>query len=108
MSTLETPTADEFEATLESPFALDLGEAGTLTLTLVGLQRLGGDPAPAPAEGTDAPPRQPFSLVFRGPLEAQLGQGTYALRHDALGVLGIFLVPIARDAEAMRYEAVFA
>lgn len=106
MSTLETPTVDQFEATLESPFALDLGEAGTLTLTLTGLQRLGD---PVPAEDTDGPaPRQPFSLVFGGPLETQLGQGTYALRHDALGVLAIFLVPIARDAEAMRYEAVFA
>jgi hypothetical protein len=107
VSTLETPTVDQFEAVLESPFALDLGEAGTLALTLTSLERLGGDPVPAPAEGTDAP-RQPFSLVFRGPLKTQLGQGTYALRHDALGVLAIFLVPIARDADAMRYEAVFA
>lgn len=110
MSTIETLTVDDFAAVLESPFTLDLGEAGALTLTLAEATSLGGSGPDPEAAGPDAAaaPREPFSLVFRGPLESQLGQGTYALQHETLGVLAIFLVPVARDAEAMRYEAVFA
>lgn len=51
--------------------------------------------------------RAPFSLVFRGPVEPLLPQATYALRHAGLGVTEIFLVPFARDADGVRYEAIF-
>ena len=51
--------------------------------------------------------REPFSLVFRGPREPLLPQAIYALRHAGLGALEIFLVPIARDADGGRYEAIF-
>jgi hypothetical protein len=52
--------------------------------------------------------RHPFSLVFRGPRDPLLPQSIYALEHDGeLGTLEIFIVPIARDAGATRYEAVF-
>jgi hypothetical protein len=48
----------------------------------------------------------PFTLVFRGPLEPALGQGTHEICHDGLGEFPLFLVPIGRD-DAMSYEAVF-
>lgn len=51
--------------------------------------------------------RDPFSLLFLGPGEPLLPQATYALRHAGLGVLEIFLVPIARAADGVRYEAIF-
>jgi uncharacterized protein DUF6916 len=47
--------------------------------------------------------RAPFSLVFEGGPAPPLRQGIYAVRHDDLGAIEIFLVPIA----AGRYEAVF-
>ena len=51
-----------------------------------------------------------FRLEFRGPFEPILPQATYALR-DAEGGDGepreIFFVPIGREAEGTRYEAVF-
>ena len=96
---------------------VDLGE-----LTLATFEPLVGDrfdveatPAPvaftlvsATAAGEWPGGRTPFSLVFLGPGEPLLPQATYALRHAVLGVLEIFLVPIARDADGVRYEAIFA
>jgi Domain of unknown function (DUF6916) len=52
--------------------------------------------------------RDPFRLVFLGPADPILPQRTYRLRHEALGTLDIFLVPIARDASGTTYEAIFA
>ena len=51
--------------------------------------------------------RAPFSLVFTGPAPV-LPQSIRALAHDDLGELGIFLVPIAGDAQGVRYQAVFS
>jgi hypothetical protein len=49
-----------------------------------------------------------FSLVFRGPPEPLLAQAIYPLRHAGLGLLEIFLVPIARDDGGATYQAVFS
>ncbi|MGH3157823.1 MAG: DUF6916 family protein [Streptosporangiaceae bacterium] len=58
--------------------------------------------------------RTPFSVLFHGPLEPVLPQGTYRLEHDGLGTLDLFIVPVGPDTPepeseptAMRYEAVF-
>jgi len=48
-----------------------------------------------------------FSLLFVGPAEPALPQGTVELTHDTLGLLALFVVPVGRDATGMRYEAVF-
>jgi hypothetical protein len=48
-----------------------------------------------------------FSLIFRGPLERPFPQGTYEAEHAGLGRFPLFLVPVARDVDGMRYEAVF-
>lgn len=51
--------------------------------------------------------RQAFSLVFRGPKEPILPQGTYRFEHTGMGTLDIFIVPIGSDPQGFRYEAVF-
>lgn len=51
--------------------------------------------------------RQPFGLVFRGPLEPALPQRIYRLTHPEVGAHDVFLVPIARKAEGLDYEAIF-
>ncbi len=53
--------------------------------------------------------RAPFSLLFEGPAQPLLPQAIYGLAHATLGAapLDIFLVPVARSAAGMRYEAVF-
>ncbi|HTQ10812.1 MAG TPA: hypothetical protein VMI31_12120 [Fimbriimonadaceae bacterium] len=51
--------------------------------------------------------RAPFILIFKAPAEAALGQGTYALDHEALGRLEIFLVPIGVTPDSRTYQAIF-
>lgn len=58
--------------------------------------------------GPDGQERLQFSLVFRGPVEPVLSQGTFRLSHATLGDLALFLVPIGRDDGGVRYEAAFA
>jgi len=54
-----------------------------------------------------APHHVNFSLVFRGPHQPLLPQRIYALEHDALGRLDLFIVPVRRAPEGLEYEAVF-
>jgi len=56
----------------------------------------------------DREARQPFTLLFHGPLEPVLPQAVYHLEHEAVGAIDLFLVPLGPDQDAMRYEAVFA
>lgn len=99
----ELPGLVAFTAARGSAFVLDLGAAGTVELVLVAV-------TPYTADGTLEDPggeRRSFSLIFRGPPEPQLAQATIPLRHATLGTMEIFVVPIGRDADGVRYEAVF-
>jgi hypothetical protein len=50
-----------------------------------------------------------FSLFFHGPADRILAQGTYTFRHDALGSLMLFVVPvIGSNAERIVYQACFS
>jgi len=51
--------------------------------------------------------QEQFAIVFRGPREPFLGQGTRLLDHEKLGSSELFLVPIREDAEGYYYESVF-
>ena len=48
-----------------------------------------------------------FSLFFLGRYDFMLPQGTYQLKHEHLGEITVFLVPISRDNDGFKYEAVF-
>lgn len=48
-----------------------------------------------------------FSLSFEAPANSSGGQGIYHLRHPQLGVLEIFLVPVAPVEGRPQFEAVF-
>jgi hypothetical protein len=51
--------------------------------------------------------RPPFSLIFLAAEPSVLPQRLYRLEHERLGAVTIFLVPIAKDAEGVRYQATF-
>lgn len=51
--------------------------------------------------------RPPFSLLFVCPDRRILDQGVYAIEHERLGMLEIFLVPVGADADGVHYQAVF-
>lgn len=48
-----------------------------------------------------------FAIVFRGPTEPFLNQGTYRFEHDEMGEFQLFIVPLRRDDDGTSYEAVF-
>ena len=51
--------------------------------------------------------RHPFALLFVCQDERVLEQGTYAIDHERLGRLEIFVVPVAANESGVHYEAVF-
>jgi hypothetical protein len=96
-------TFDLFEGRVGEEFVV--GEGGPqLSTALVGATE-GHHPG---GRGPDGVERQQFSLVFRGPAEVPLPQGTYTVTHAELGRLELFLVPIGADADGLRYEAAFS
>lgn len=63
------------------------------------------DRSGAPVEGRQ---HECFSLLFRGPSEPVLPQGTITLQRPGEQDITLFLVPIATiDVHTRRYEAVF-
>jgi hypothetical protein len=89
MPDLEALTVSDFEPLLHQRFRI----ADSFDADLVGITEIPREPGG----------RGPFSLVFAGGPTPPLPQGIYAVEHDDLGAIDIFLVPIAPD----RYEAVF-
>jgi len=51
--------------------------------------------------------REPFSLIFLGPMTVVLPQKTYRVEHEKMGAMEIFLVPIGPNANGMRFQAIF-
>ena len=93
---LEKMTAATFSEHLNTKFHLHLPSSETLELELIGVDDLGL---------TDRQER--FSLIFRGPIEYPLPQATYEMVHDKLETFDLFIVPISRDEDGLRYEAAF-
>jgi hypothetical protein len=48
-----------------------------------------------------------YALTFLGRTPTVLPQAIYRLEHAALGAMDVFLVPIGRVADGIRYEAIF-
>ena len=57
--------------------------------------------------GAPAETRPSFNLMFVGAAEPVLPQKTYSLEHAELGQVAIFLVPVAKNARGVFYQAVF-
>lgn len=102
---LETLTASTFGPLIGSAFRIGVDDASWVEAKLEAVEAAGVQAADA---ARAAGRREPFSIVFRGPVEPVLPQRIYRLEHAELGELELFLVPIAQDADGTRYEAVFA
>ena len=106
---LDRLNKDTFSPHIGETFHLQLEADQTLPLTLVEVNHLGGS-RPAGTQNTpDTNARtESFSVIFRGPAEPHLPQMMFNLHHDQMGTIpGLFLVPVAADAEGRYYEAVF-
>jgi hypothetical protein len=51
--------------------------------------------------------QQPFSVLLQAQDMANHGQQIYLVRHEALGELSLFLVPVGPGTAGMRYEIIF-
>lgn len=90
----------DFEKCLNQKFLVHVEGREPLETELIEVRGL-----VAPDDDPDR--RQPFSLIFRGPAEAQLEQSVFKIENETLGELGLFLVTVGPDEEGLRHEAVF-
>ena len=89
--------AEDFESLVGQSLSVHAGN-GTLRCVLESVHR---NPFPSGrAQGG-------FSLQLLGPLVPAFQQGMHQLDHPSLGPLVLFLTPIAREAQGMRYEIIF-
>ena len=91
----ESLTHKAFTQHLEGKFQVRL-ETGSVELTLIEASEL-----------KTLPGQEYFSLLFRGPGEVFLGQGTFLVQHEEMGQFALFVVPVRQDEQGYYYEAVF-
>jgi hypothetical protein len=96
----DSPLADwthaAFSGQAGTIYTLRHPDGGDIPLTLVSVSEL-----------RETPRQRMYSALFRGPLEKPFGQGSFPLRHAVMGEATLFLVPVGREADGFRYEAVF-
>jgi hypothetical protein len=89
-------TFDTFAQKLNSQFQVEHGAAVALTTELVEASQLPSSPG-----------YEVFSIIFRGPPDKFLPQGTYRFQHNNIGAFDLFIVPIRQDQHGFYYEVVF-
>ena len=93
----------DFSPHLNERFFIHGATSTAVVAELIEVTELGGE-----LEGKGEPDRRrSFSLLFRCKTEESIGQGTYKVKHEKLGELEIFLVPVGPDEEGTCLEAVF-
>jgi len=94
--TLDHLNSRVFAENLNTTFQLTGTDSASLALELV--------------EVSDKDPEGPveqFSLIFRGPVTPIYPQGIYSVKHERLGALELFFVPLGIEGSAMRYQVIF-
>jgi hypothetical protein len=99
---VDTYSVETFSPLLGEEFLIRGSDNATVPIVLVQADSLANERA-----NNTAAVRQPFSLLFRGPLSPELSQGMYPMEHTALEPNLYFLVPVERKDDGMYYEAVF-
>ena len=92
----ETLTKEAFAENLNTKFRIPMESSSAAEIELVEVM-----------EARSTSRQRQFSLFFRGPLEYLLPQGTYHMEHEKMGGLDLFIVPVGREQDGFRYEAVF-
>jgi hypothetical protein len=96
---LATATAEMFTPFIGQSFEAVFTD-GRLPLTLAEVRPLGA--------ARPGAPREPFALTFHGAPPLRLPQHIYRLEHTTMGSTEIFLVQVAGDAGASKFEAIFS
>jgi hypothetical protein len=96
---MEILTEKEFSKHVGTKFHTKVGER-EVELTLAEVKGY-------PKEPSETHNMERFSLFFDGAPGFFFPQQNLQMRHDVLGEIEIFLVPISGDDKGYRYEAVF-
>ncbi|GGO98912.1 MAG: hypothetical protein CMN72_07305 [Sphingomonas sp.] len=94
------PEVQDYARAADQVFDVLLGDS-SIAMTLVEIDKLSPHPGAM---------REAFSLIFRSESQLVLPQRTYSMRNRSIEnaePVGVFLVPIGRDAKGVRYQAVF-
>ena len=89
-------THEAFEANRQTSFRVQVGTDQHVDLVLMEVSEL-----------KLSERQEQFSIVFRGPSDAYLGQGIRPFHHERMGQFDLFIVPIRQDEKGFYYEAVF-
>lgn len=89
-------TADAFASRVNSRFRLVTSPDAVMEVELIEFTAV-----------SKSAHHEAFSIVFQAPVEAPLEQRIYRLEHESMGAFELFLVPIGKSPEGVRYEAVF-
>ena len=105
-------TCDTFTPHVGDPFAIAVvgpeGNEETIDLELIGAEPTPLKPHDGRALGQSGYVRtDPFSLLFRGPADKMLVQGSYAFRHAVIGELEMVIVPVGPGETGLLYQATF-
>jgi hypothetical protein len=95
---LATLKLDDFAAHLEADFEIQTS-GGVVPLRLVEAVAAGGQSKRAGGA---------FSLVFVGSAGPWMPQAAYPIKHPAMGIMELFLVPIGPVSGGNGYQAIFA
>lgn len=86
----------DFDPHINSTFEIHFEDGGCVELELATCQ----DDS---LEGQEA-----FSMIFKGPKDKPLPQRTYNIKHDKMGVIQLFLVPVMSPyKDTLAYQCVF-
>jgi hypothetical protein len=94
----ELLTIEQFDDKIGQTFALDEADTPPIPLTLTEAKTL---------RNYANAKRVPFSLMFTSNGDFVLPQRIYALRHEVMGPVSIFLVPLTHQDGITTYQAVF-
>jgi hypothetical protein len=94
---------ETFSPYVNTTFIIDPGHTFPLEVTLMEVKDLRS----ASDRQRNLPGKDCFSLTFRATQESSLKQGTYRVRHGALGTFDLFIVPVGDKQERQYFEAIF-
>lgn len=96
----DLPTEADFAKHINTNFRIELESLPSVELKLIAVM-------PRASEPHEQAGMERFSVVFSGPGEVFLPQQTYRITHAEMGELEVFLVPIGKESDGFRYEAVY-
>ncbi len=88
---------ENFSGHLNALFRVEVAET-SLELELVEVEV---------GKAIDASLREPFTLIFQGPKDSILAEGSHNLSNDDAGSFELYIIPIVSHGDKQSYQAIF-